>query len=293
MVNVDETEDCSNNDSAITNLPQYSVLMSVYKGDKPEWLRASMESMFSQTVKTDDFVLVCDGDLTNALDDTISFFEQRENSLRVIRLDTNQGLGKALEIGLPLCKNELVARMDSDDISIPDRIEKQLRVFKESTADVVGGAIAEFDDSPERLLRMRKTPAGGAELLEYAKLRSPMNHVSVMFKKSKVLLCGGYRELPFAEDYYLWVRMLANGSELINIPEALVYVRAGDDMYKRRSGLIICKSQIKIATAMYRLGLLNKLEFLRNISVRVCGSVAPAFLRKAVYEKRFRENITD
>ena len=268
---------------------EYSVLMSVYKGDSPELLRSSMSSMFDQTVKPSDFVLVCDGELSPSLNRVIEEFENRESCLNVIRLASNRGLGKALEVGLQECKYELVARMDSDDISVSNRMMIQLAAFEATNADVIGGAIAEYCDNPKQPYAFRIVPDGGDKLFEFAKLRNPMNHVTVMFKRSEVIRCGGYKDMPYVEDYYLWVRMLANGATLINVPNILVYVHADENMYKRRAGFEIAKSQLKVAKEMRGLGLINNREYIRNVSVRVGGSLIPSFVRKAIYRKKFRK----
>lgn len=267
----------------------YSVLMSVYIKDNPAQLRQSIESILNQSVQTDDFVIVCDGPLTKELSDVLIRAKEESSAVCVYELKENQGLGKALAYGMAKSKHELVARMDADDISLPDRCEKQLKRFEEADVDVVGGLIAEFCEDPNSLKSVRVVPEHMEDILEFAKMRSPVNHVSVMYKKTTVLLAGGYEDLSYLEDYYLWIRMLEKGAIFSNIQEILVLVRAGRQMYARRSGLILCSSQIKLARYMRSVGFLTTGEFLKNLVIRVSGTLLPNSMRKMIYEFKLRD----
>ena len=226
----------------------YSVLMSVYSKENPTWLRLAIESMQTQTLPTSDFVLVCDGPLTPELDGVIAEKQRQMGTvLTVVRLEKNMGLGNALSEGLRHCRNELVARMDSDDISCPDRCERQLAVFSRyPNVSICSGTIAEFSESPETTTCTRVLPERNDAIIEFAKRRSPFNHVSVMYKKSAVEAVGSYQRFYLLEDYYLWIRMLMAGYEGYNIQSPLVHVRTGANMYKRRSGLPYAKTQIEL-----------------------------------------------
>lgn len=150
---------------------KYSVLMSVYYKEKPEYLRQSIESIQAQTFPTDDFVLVCDGPLNSGLDSIISMKQQEMgDTLNVVRLEKNGGLGNALNEGIKHCKNELVARMDSDDIAYPDRCEKQIAVFNtHSEVSVCSGVVEEFNTTPEIVYAKRVPPETNAEIIEFAR----------------------------------------------------------------------------------------------------------------------------
>ncbi|MEH2930862.1 glycosyltransferase [Candidatus Ventrimonas sp. KK005] len=271
----------------------YSVLMSVYKKEKPEYLQMAIESMLKQTIPPNDFVLVCDGPLTRELDSVILTVRDQYPSLfQVIRLSQNSGLGNALNIGLKACKNELVARMDSDDLSLPYRCELQLNAFKKEPELVFcSGNIAEFTTDDKEILTIRHVPSDYKEILKYAKRRNPMNHMAVMFKKSMVETVGGYIEINLAEDYYLWVRLLKNGYRAANLNKILVKVRIGNGMYKRRGGIKYVKSIYRLEKKFLLLHFISFPEFIINCTIRITSSLMPVSFRKQLYERRLRKYI--
>lgn len=216
----------------------YSVLMSVYHKEKASNLEEAMESMWQQSVPTDDFVLVCDGSLNKELDAVIEKMESQHSALTVVRLKNNQGLGTALNIGLGHCKNELICRMDSDDISMSYRCEKQMAVF-DNNPDIglCSGTVLEFSNDIDNITGRRSLPHTDKLIRRFSRKRNPMNHPAAMFRREAVEKAGGYsEEFHFFEDYHLWVRMLQKGTRAYNLEEPLVYMRTSKDMYKRRGG---------------------------------------------------------
>ena len=268
----------------------YSVLMSVYYKEKPEYLRQSMNSILNQTVPTDDFVLVCDGPLTEELDAVIESM-QREYSdiLHVVRLEENAGLGNALNTGIKLCKNDIVARMDSDDIARPDRCERQLTVFEQKPdIGMVSGIVEEFTNDPSIVDARRVPPEKHEDILEFAKKRNPFNHPCMMYKKTEVEKAGGYQELFLLEDYFLWVRMLLHGTRGYNLQEPLLWMRAGESMYKRRAGWKYICAQCRLFIYMRKIGFISFGQCSKAIVIRFFSGLAPNFLRKFVFSKLLR-----
>ena len=266
--------------------------MSVYANEKPEFLRKSMMSMYSQTVPTDDFVLVCDGPLNKKLDKVIDDMQQKFGErLRVFRLEENQGLGLALKFGLKKCKNELVARMDSDDISNKDRIKKQLKIFEELDVDVAGSNIIEYDEKMKVNRTRRVVPECHDDIVKMLKKRNPMNHVTVVFKKSKVMAAGGYKEMMFFEDYYLWARMINRGYTFYNIQDDLVSVRADFGMLARRGSLdyIVCIRNFE--QELKAMNLINIFQYETNLLTRYLVALSPVFLRDILYNKALRRRV--
>lgn len=272
---------------------QYSVLMSVYAKEQPEFLVASIESILNQTVKTNNFVIVCDGPLTDDLEKVLDIYKKREPEIFcVVRLKKNMGLGIALNKGLELCINDLVARMDSDDISVPSRMELQLNCFsREKDLAICGGYIAEFKENPEEIVSIRKVPCSNEEISRWAKKRNPLNHMTVMFKKNYVLSAGGYQKMDLAEDYYLWVRMLLNHDKMRNLESILVKARIGNGMYQRRGGKEYARNMIALQRRFYELGFINKLEYFTNLAMRIVNSVLPNRIREKTYSMFLRSRL--
>lgn len=268
----------------------YSVLMSVYQKEKPAFLRESMESILHQTIQTNDFVLVCDGPLHDDLDAVIHQMQDAFGSvLQIVRLPENGGLGKALNAGLPYCKNELIARMDSDDIAYPDRCEKQLAVFTQMPEiSICSGTVEEFSGTVENVEAQRILPKTNEDILRFAKKRNPFNHPCVMYKKSAVESVGSYQDFYLLEDYYLWIRLLMQGYRGYNIQSPILHMRAGNDMYKRRAGVKYAKSQRLLFRYMYVQGFITLAQYRKSCLIRSCSSLAPNWLRKQVFQRILR-----
>lgn len=273
-------------------MEKYSVLMSVYYKEDATYFFDAVKSMVNQTVPPDEFVLVCDGILTEELNSTIELLEKENpNLFQVIRLEKNEGLGRALAIGLTSCKNEIVARMDSDDIAVPDRMEKQLS-FLEKNADisVVGGHIQEFNGEIENKVACRCVPLSFEEIQKTVAYRNPMNHMTVTFRKESVLSVGNYKHFDKFEDYYLWARLLEKGYKLANLDMICVYARVNDAMYMRRAGLPYFKQTVKMEKFLLESGLMNKKQYCRNLCIRFCGVVlVPNWLRRFLYNRVMRK----
>lgn len=276
---------------SVSKYENYSVLMSVYYKENSEYLKQAIESIQAQTFPTDDFVLVCDGPLNQELDSVIKKKQQEmKNILNVVRLKKNAGLGNALNKGIQQCKNELVARMDSDDISYPDRCEKQLMVFNTyPEISVCSGIVEEFATNPKVVESRRVPPETQEEIREFAKVRNPFNHPCVMYKKPDVEAVGSYKDFYLLEDYYLWVRMIMTGYQGYNLQEPLLHMRAGTDMYMRRGGLKYAKTQEKLFRFMKNNGFISKGQYIKNCVIRGESSLAPNWLRKFVFEKVLRK----
>lgn len=264
----------------------YSVLMSVYWKENPEHFRQAMLSIYDQTISTNDFVLVCDGPLSKELDNVIADMQQLfGNVLNVVRLQQNGGLGTALNIGIKHCKNELIARMDSDDISYPNRCEKQLKIFAQyPEIAICSGIVEEFSENTEIIDARRIPPESAEEIVEYAKKRNPFNHPCVMYKRQAVELAGGYKEFYLLEDYYLWLRMLMKGMQGYNLQEALLYMRAGDRLYLRRSGWKYVQAQKKLFEFMWKSGFISHNQYMKSTVIRSCSALSPNWLRRIMYK---------
>ncbi|HEY8890127.1 MAG TPA: glycosyltransferase [Clostridium sp.] len=271
---------------------KYSVLMSVYYKENPDYFRDSINSMLDQTIKPDEIVIVKDGKLTKGLDDVLCEFHDSE-IIKVIALDVNKGLGEALNIGLKSCNNELIARMDSDDLSVNNRCERQLESFKcNENLSVVGTAVSEFIDDPSVSIAYKGVKTSDKDIKEKMKFRNPFNHPSVMFKKSDVLKVGSYQHWFLNEDWYLWIRMMQKNSTFENIDEPLLKMRTTNDTYMRRGGWKYFVTQKHLFDYMLKNKIINVNEYLYNNSIRfVTRLLIPNKIRKILYLKMLRSKV--
>lgn len=281
-------------------LPNYSVLMSVYKGEKAEHLRIAMNSMWNQTIPTNDFVLMCDGPLTKELDAVIREMEEEHSEmLHVVRIENNRGLGYALQVGLKECKNDIIARMDSDDISRPERCEKELSILiSKPYLSIVGSVIEEFTEIepgssvPSAIIARRVVPERAEDIVTFAKKRNPFNHPSVMYRKADVLAAGNYQDVRYIQDYYLWIHMLISGFKGYNIQEPLVWMRADRNLYNRRSGRLYRNIQLNLFKYMKDQGFITSSQYLKSCVLRVGSSMTPNWLRQFIFKKILRETVS-
>lgn len=274
---------------------QFSVCTSVYKNDSPEYLRTALESMLvNQTVKPTEIVLVQDGPVSSGLSDMLQEYEKKfPEVMHIIRLENNGGLGNALKLGVENAKYDIIARMDSDDICLPDRFGKQLAYLeKHPECDIVGGQMTEFIDSPNNIVGRREVPLSNDEIYKYMKSRCALNHVTVMFRKEAVLKAGNYQDWFWNEDYYLWVRMMMNKCVFANIADVAVNVRSGVDQYARRGGKRYFDSEIGIKKLMLKNGMITKTQFAINYIERfIIQLVLPNTIRGWIFRTFARKKL--
>jgi len=267
----------------------FSVLMSLYSKERPEYLCQSLDSIFNQTQSPDEIVLVLDGLITKDLQCIISDFSSKYHNLKVVPLPDNVGLGKALNEGLKHCSYDMVVRMDTDDICKANRFETQIK-FMEShpEIDVCSSWIEEFEDIPQNIKSIKKLPETHKEISAYIKKRNPINHPSSCFRKKSVLRAGGYQHFPLFEDWYLWARMFSSGCQFANIPIPLLSFRTSKDMYKRRGGFKYALTNMKFQLALHKLGITSLTQSLLSGTIRGIVYMMPNAIRALIYKKFLR-----
>lgn len=259
-------------------------------------MQTAVDSMLNQTVPPDEIVMVCDGPLTAVLDETLAGYEAKYPSLfHIVRLPENKGLGIALQAGLLACRNELVARMDADDIALPDRMEKQLRMMQAHTdLAVLGGQIAEFDDDTKEITGYRIVPETNEEIRRFVKFRNPLNHMTVLMRRSQVLEVGGYQHFLSCEDYHLWTRLIAEGYPLANLPDICCRVRVNKSFYHRRGGWEYFRRIYRMEAFILEKKLITRWQFFGYVLVRFVGNaMLPGSIRKYFYNKTLRKNASE
>ncbi len=266
---------------------EYSALFSLYRKEKPEYLKLAVDSMLDQTVPPTQIVMVEDGPLTEELYNLLDSYGDKLT--RVVN-KVNLGLGLALNEGLKACSYELVARMDTDDIAKSERCEKQLAVFAKSPElAIVGAWVDEFYSTPDEVVSVRAVPTGRKEIYEFAKRRSAFNHPAVMYRKSKVLAAGGYSDLRRNQDVDLFGRMLFGGCEAENIGESLLFFRSNDDLAKRRRSWQNTKSYIDTIGRFWKMGYASLFDYLFVAAAQTAMFLMPVSLQHFVYKKFLRK----
>jgi len=270
------------------NKYNFSLLMSLYIKEDPQYLERALLSIFEQSLQADEIILVEDGALT---DELYAVLEKWEKKLPIKRipLKNNVGLGQALNIGIQHCSNDFIARMDTDDIALRERFKKQIDFFKQNPkVDIIGTAISEFYDDENKIESKRILPQSHEELIKWAKSRNPFNHMTVMFKKDTVVNAGNYQSCNGFEDYYLWVRIFFNGGIGGNLKEILVNARTGKNMLKRRHGFKYMIDEFKFWKMVHKTGFISFQNMIFKIFIRCPLRIMPYFILKFIYRKLLR-----
>lgn len=264
--------------------------MSVYKNDKAEDLKTAVLSVARQTCKPFEIILVQDGPVPQSLSDAIDELTAAIPILKTVRLEKNAGHAGARKAAMDAASCDLIAVMDSDDISIENRFEKQLQIFeKHPEVSVVGGLIHEFIGEVTNVVGKRDVPQNDADIKQYLKSRCPLNLVTVMYRKADVEAVGGFIDWYCEEDYYLWIRLALKGFQFYNIQENLVNVRVGSEMYQRRGGWKYFVSEARLQKFMLKNGLISLPRYVYNTLGRFVVQVAmPNSLRSFIFQKLFR-----
>jgi len=267
-----------------------SVLMSVYIKEKSEYVDQCFQSLLSQTIQADEWVIVEDGPLTKEMYELLDRYQtQYPRLIKRVPLKKNQGLGLALRAGVIECSNEMIARMDTDDIAREDRFEKQLAKFEKiPDLDICGSHIIEFEGTPKNILSKRKVPITHDEIVEYQKTRSAFNHMTVMYKKSSVLKAGNYEHCPLMEDDMLWVRMILAGAKCLNVDDYLVYARTGTAMIERRGGWAYFNKYRSGKKQIKKTGFISEKDYLKAMVPQFVVSLMPKRLRLWVFTRLLR-----
>jgi glycosyltransferase involved in cell wall biosynthesis len=266
-----------------------SVLIPIYYREIVCYFVECLESLANQIHPADEIVVVKDGILTSELEGILSLWEKKL-PLKIIGYEKNKGIAYALNYGLKYCSNDIVARMDSDDICLPDRFARQKEIFeKDQNIVLLSGYISEFNITPNDILSVRKVPKGSEKIVKYLKKRNAFNHMAVMYRKSAVISVGGYEEIDGFEDYDLWIKLVQAGFRVDNVPEILVYVRVGNNMISRRSGLKYAEKEILFLNKQRKRHFITIIEFIVLFISRVTVSLFPVKILAVTYYRFLRK----
>ena len=265
---------------------RFSLLLPTYHADDPDHLRRAFTSAVNdQTLKPTEVVVVRDGVVPRRLQSVIDELAGASDVVvNVVSLDQNIGLGHALDAGLAACAYELVARMDADDVSLPERFEQQIPMLA-SGLDLVGSALLEFHEDEFDIVGLRTPPLGQDEIRAWSRFHDPFNHPTVVYRRSTVQGVGGYQDLPLMEDYWLFARMIDAGARVANLAEPLVKYRVGAGAYARRGGWQLLKSEVELQRQFRASGFTTNVQFVRNLAVRGGYRLVPEKVRRAAYRR--------
>jgi len=261
----------------------FTLLLSVYDGDRPDYLRRAFHSAVGeQTLRPDQVVIVRDGPVRDELARCLDELQAASPvPVTLVPLERNRGLGPALDAGLAASKFDVVARMDADDIAMRHRFEVEIPLI--AGADIVGAGLLEFVGDISRIVGRRIPPTEPERIARYARMHDPFNHPTVVYRRQAVLAAGGYGDLPLMEDYALFARMLSSGARAANVAEPLVYYRVGATSFKRRGGTDLLRSELRLQREFRRQGFTSPAEYLRNVLVRGGYRLIPWWCRRALY----------
>lgn len=261
----------------------FSVLISIYYKENPQWFREALNCVFAQSVQPTEIVLVEDGPLTSELYAVIDEFREKYPIFKIVKNEVNLGLGLALARGVEAASNEIIARMDTDDLLPADRFEKQLLKMEEGY-DVVSCMSMAFHDTIDNVIAVKKRPEYHDDIVKLAHKRSPVCHAACFMRKSKVLEAGNYVHRQYYEDYNLWVRMIMTGSKFYNIQEILYYVRTDERQVQRRGGFQYLKTELKYLYEFYSIGFYSFKDLVINSLIRAVARLTPTFIRAKVFQ---------
>jgi len=267
---------------------KFSVVMSVYISDSPIYFIEAINSLLNQTKMPDEIIIIADGPIGNELNVALNYFKNMD-LIRIIRLEKNCGLALSRKKAISSTSFDIIAVMDSDDICVPDRFEKQIKLLQDGKTQVVGGWIEEFVNEPRDKGKVRKTPINHKEIFSFGKWRNPINHVTLMFTKEAYDSVDGYSSVRHSEDWDMISRMLVTGVIIQSVPEVLVHVRAGDEMIERRRNIEQFKGEMMLFIKMYSIGYINLFHLFGNIMIRVVLRALPMFVTKFTYNSLLRK----
>ena len=271
---------------------QYSCLISVYAKENPSFLQTCLECVINQTVPPSEIVIVKDGPLTEELESVLALYMDARDGFTIVAYPENKGLWHALNVGVRACKNDLIMRMDVDDWCTSDRAEKQIDILNtHPEIDCVGSNVVEFEGTISNPVSLVALPETHESIIEYGLRRCPYRHPTLMYRKAAVLRAGSYQNMPYFEDYDLYMRMKSAGSLFYNIQENLVYVRASSDFFERRGGVAYTKNMMHFKSTALRRGDYDVPQFLISVIPHAIVCLAPGRVRRFIYKFFLRSQI--
>jgi glycosyltransferase involved in cell wall biosynthesis len=262
-----------------------SVLLPVYAGVAAPHLAEALDSIAAQTFPAREVVIVEDGPLTPEQHQVIDSFADAHEGVVRVALVENGGAGLANQAGLRAATGAWIAKADADDVLVPTRFERQVSALRESGADLCGAAMWEFDEDPDRPVRLRVNPLTHDAIARRMRFNNPVNHPTVVYRRGLALEVGGYPTMRFMQDYDLFARLLVGGATMMNLEEPLVRFRAGDTMRRRRSARGYLALELELQRRLRSYGVIGPLRMARNLAVRWTFRLLPQRALRHAYAR--------
>lgn len=273
---------------SMSNPYALSVVLPVYQGVEPDHLRRAIQSIYEQTLPAAEILVIEDGPLLVSQLRVLDEFHGSAPPLKRIALPENRGAGPANDAGLRAATSPWIAKMDSDDVALPTRFERQVHaIASDSSYDLVGSAMHEFDGDEDNIVGTRRMPETHEAISKYVRINNPVNHPTIIFRRALALEVGGYRALPYLEDYEFVARLIAGGAHARNLPDALLLFRTGDELFKRRKAQGAFVAEIHLQRSLRELRLIGPVRACANLLLRWGYRLVPARLLRRLYVRLF------
>ncbi|MFM6994743.1 MAG: glycosyltransferase [Sediminibacterium sp.] len=271
-----------------------SVLMSVYAKDNPFYLDRAIKSIsFDQIKKPSEIIIVVDGPVGSGIKIVLENWKNNldEDFLKLVYSPKNLGLASSLNLGFKFSTGDFIARMDSDDVSMPNRFLDQYYYLMNNSVDIIGGQIIEFGSNIENQISIRRLPIFHIDLVNFMKFRSPFSHPSIMFRRNVFIDIGGYDSRYFPEDYEFFVRAYMAGFIFHNLESNVLWFRLGEnyeETLKRRWGHEYFKRELALYWHFYKIDYFSLFDFFTVSILKLPLRLLPFRIFKYIYFKKFR-----
>ena len=272
-------------------LDNYSVIMGIYYKVNPKHLKISIDSILNQTYKTNEFIIIKDGKLTEEQENVINnILKDNKGLFKVYEFKRNMGSGHAYNKGIEMCTNKWAAIMDSDDYAVPEKFEKQMKYLSNhEDIDAIGSNAIEFVDDFNNVVSTRIMPETNNEIIKFGHGRCPMIQPTVIFKVQSVKDVGSYQHSPLTEDFDLYIRMIMNNCKFYTYQEILYYIRTNKDFFKRRGGIKYLKPILSFKYKYYKKGYFSLMQFIKTSIASFVVALLPNRMRTLIYKKFLRK----
>ena len=266
----------------------FSIILPIYKKNKISEVVNCLNSVVNKSLLPNEIVIIYDGFVNSSIKDIVNnklfFFNKK-----IVHNSTNIGLGLTLKKGVMNCSNDLIIRVDADDVNNKNRFYELIKAAKKNKkADIIGSYLLEKNNNNYYL---KKVPISLSEVKRLIFYRNPLNHNTILLKKRSIIKVGSYRDIRFFEDYYLWLKIIKNNGKIINLNKVLVCSKQDKAFLERRSGYKYLKYFLNFLKIIYRERLINITNYVLYIAIRSPIIISPLLFKRLFYQVFLRKKI--